>query len=150
MNFIGLQFLHMAYLSMQLRLSSDILQCSASCGRGVKSRKVSCVTGSGRPVPEENCLHLSPKPSKQRRCRGGRCPKWKTGNWGEVGLPDLALKHSSGTLCSHAARLAACFFSSHSSHSTLMPVSLQASTRIRVKTSAEKADCIYARCQTTN
>uniref|UniRef100_A0A8D3C4X6 ADAM metallopeptidase with thrombospondin type 1 motif 9 n=1 Tax=Scophthalmus maximus TaxID=52904 RepID=A0A8D3C4X6_SCOMX len=57
--------------------------CSASCGRGVKSRKVSCVTGSGRPVPEENCLHLSPKPSKQRRCRGGRCPKWKTGNWGE-------------------------------------------------------------------
>ncbi|XP_062300498.1 A disintegrin and metalloproteinase with thrombospondin motifs 9-like [Scomber scombrus] len=57
--------------------------CSASCGRGVKSRKVSCVTGSGRPVPEENCQHLSPKPGKQRRCRGGRCPKWKTSNWGE-------------------------------------------------------------------
>ncbi|KAM4588255.1 A disintegrin and metalloproteinase with thrombospondin motifs 9 isoform 1-T1 [Odontesthes bonariensis] len=57
--------------------------CSASCGRGFKSRKVSCVTGSGRPVQEENCLHSSPKPSKQRRCRGGRCPKWKTGSWGE-------------------------------------------------------------------
>uniref|UniRef100_A0AAQ5Y9S1 ADAM metallopeptidase with thrombospondin type 1 motif, 9 n=1 Tax=Amphiprion ocellaris TaxID=80972 RepID=A0AAQ5Y9S1_AMPOC len=57
--------------------------CSASCGRGVKSRKVSCVTKSGRPVPEENCQQLSPRPSKQRRCRGGRCPKWKTGNWGE-------------------------------------------------------------------
>uniref|UniRef100_A0A7N6BZL0 Peptidase M12B domain-containing protein n=1 Tax=Anabas testudineus TaxID=64144 RepID=A0A7N6BZL0_ANATE len=57
--------------------------CSASCGKGFKSRKVSCVTGSGRPLPEENCQHLSPKPSKQRRCRGGRCPKWKTGNWGE-------------------------------------------------------------------
>uniref|UniRef100_A0A665UAA7 ADAM metallopeptidase with thrombospondin type 1 motif, 9 n=1 Tax=Echeneis naucrates TaxID=173247 RepID=A0A665UAA7_ECHNA len=57
--------------------------CSASCGRGIKSRKVSCVTGSGRPVPEENCQQLSPKPSKQRRCRGVRCPKWKTGNWGE-------------------------------------------------------------------
>uniref|UniRef100_A0A7N6B2E3 ADAM metallopeptidase with thrombospondin type 1 motif, 9 n=1 Tax=Anabas testudineus TaxID=64144 RepID=A0A7N6B2E3_ANATE len=61
----------------------SILQCSASCGKGFKSRKVSCVTGSGRPLPEENCQHLSPKPSKQRRCRGGRCPKWKTGNWGE-------------------------------------------------------------------
>uniref|UniRef100_A0A3B3BTR9 ADAM metallopeptidase with thrombospondin type 1 motif, 9 n=1 Tax=Oryzias melastigma TaxID=30732 RepID=A0A3B3BTR9_ORYME len=57
--------------------------CSASCGRGFKSRKVSCVTGSGRAVLEENCQHLSPKPSKQRRCRGGRCPKWKTGSWGE-------------------------------------------------------------------
>ncbi|XP_034725712.1 A disintegrin and metalloproteinase with thrombospondin motifs 9-like [Etheostoma cragini] len=57
--------------------------CSASCGRGFKYRKVGCLTGSGRPVPEENCLHLAPKPSKQRRCRGGQCPKWKTGNWGE-------------------------------------------------------------------
>ncbi|KAE8298082.1 A disintegrin and metalloproteinase with thrombospondin motifs 9 [Larimichthys crocea] len=56
--------------------------CSAACGKGFKSRKVSCVTGSGRPVPEESCHPLSPKPSKQRRCRG-RCPKWKTGNWGE-------------------------------------------------------------------
>ncbi|XP_056131168.1 A disintegrin and metalloproteinase with thrombospondin motifs 9-like isoform X2 [Lampris incognitus] len=57
--------------------------CSASCGKGFKYRKVSCVTRSGRPVLDENCQHLSPKPSKQRRCRGGRCPKWKTGNWGE-------------------------------------------------------------------
>ncbi|XP_026161930.1 A disintegrin and metalloproteinase with thrombospondin motifs 9 [Mastacembelus armatus] len=57
--------------------------CSASCGKGFKSRKVSCVTGSGHPVPEENCQHLSPKPSKQKHCRGGRCPKWKTGSWGE-------------------------------------------------------------------
>uniref|UniRef100_A0A3Q0RHB0 ADAM metallopeptidase with thrombospondin type 1 motif 9 n=1 Tax=Amphilophus citrinellus TaxID=61819 RepID=A0A3Q0RHB0_AMPCI len=57
--------------------------CSASCGRGFKSRKVGCVTGSGRPVPEEYCQHASSKPSERRRCRGGRCPKWKTGNWGE-------------------------------------------------------------------
>uniref|UniRef100_A0A671UMU0 ADAM metallopeptidase with thrombospondin type 1 motif 9 n=1 Tax=Sparus aurata TaxID=8175 RepID=A0A671UMU0_SPAAU len=57
--------------------------CSAACGRGFKTRKVTCVTGSGRPVPEDNCQSLSPKPSKQRRCRGGRCPKWKTGSWGE-------------------------------------------------------------------
>ncbi|XP_053298458.1 A disintegrin and metalloproteinase with thrombospondin motifs 9 [Pleuronectes platessa] len=57
--------------------------CSASCGRGFKSRKVSCVTGSGRTATEENCRSLSPKPGKQRRCQGRRCPKWKTGNWGE-------------------------------------------------------------------
>ncbi|KAG7258233.1 hypothetical protein CRUP_024535 [Coryphaenoides rupestris] len=57
-------------------------RCSASCGKGFKNRTVSCVTGSGRPVPEENCPPLS-KPAKQRRCRGARCPKWKTGSWGE-------------------------------------------------------------------
>ncbi|KAM9813380.1 A disintegrin and metalloproteinase with thrombospondin motifs 9 [Neosynchiropus ocellatus] len=55
--------------------------CSASCGRGFKSRKVSCVTGSGRAVPDHTCQ--SPKPSKQRRCRGSRCPRWRTGDWGE-------------------------------------------------------------------
>ncbi|XP_061689162.1 LOW QUALITY PROTEIN: A disintegrin and metalloproteinase with thrombospondin motifs 9-like [Syngnathoides biaculeatus] len=57
--------------------------CSASCGRGFKSRKVHCLTSSGRSVGDENCQHLTPKPNKQRRCRGGRCPKWKTGSWEE-------------------------------------------------------------------
>uniref|UniRef100_A0A8C2K2Q1 ADAM metallopeptidase with thrombospondin type 1 motif, 9 n=1 Tax=Cyprinus carpio TaxID=7962 RepID=A0A8C2K2Q1_CYPCA len=56
--------------------------CSASCGRGYKYRNVTCVSHTGQPIPEENCLHL-PLPQKQRRCRGGRCPKWKTGSWKE-------------------------------------------------------------------
>ncbi|XP_071191355.1 A disintegrin and metalloproteinase with thrombospondin motifs 9-like [Salvelinus alpinus] len=56
--------------------------CSAACGKGSKNRKVSCVTRSGRPVPEDNCKHLT-QPSKERSCRGRRCPKWKTGSWGE-------------------------------------------------------------------
>uniref|UniRef100_A0A8C1KEH8 ADAM metallopeptidase with thrombospondin type 1 motif, 9 n=1 Tax=Cyprinus carpio TaxID=7962 RepID=A0A8C1KEH8_CYPCA len=59
--------------------------CSASCGRGYKYRNVTCVSHTGQPIPEENCLHL-PLPQKQRRCRGGRCPKWKTGSWKEVKL----------------------------------------------------------------
>ncbi|XP_033822134.1 A disintegrin and metalloproteinase with thrombospondin motifs 9-like [Periophthalmus magnuspinnatus] len=60
--------------------------CSASCGRGYKYRKVNCVTGSGRGVPDQNCLHLSAKPSRQRRCRGGQCPKWTTGDWEECSV----------------------------------------------------------------
>ncbi|XP_076845270.1 A disintegrin and metalloproteinase with thrombospondin motifs 9 [Brachyhypopomus gauderio] len=56
--------------------------CSTSCGRGYKYRNVTCVSDSGRPITEESCLHL-PRPQKQRRCRGGRCPKWKTSAWGE-------------------------------------------------------------------
>uniref|UniRef100_A0A8C5C4L8 ADAM metallopeptidase with thrombospondin type 1 motif 9 n=1 Tax=Gadus morhua TaxID=8049 RepID=A0A8C5C4L8_GADMO len=57
--------------------------CSASCGKGLRNRPVSCVTGSGLPLPEEDC-RLRPKPARQRRCRGSRCPKWKTGGWAEV------------------------------------------------------------------
>ncbi|XP_072571069.1 A disintegrin and metalloproteinase with thrombospondin motifs 9 isoform X2 [Paramormyrops kingsleyae] len=56
--------------------------CSAACGKGYRYRKVTCVSRSGRPVPEESCQKLPP-PNRQRRCRGGRCPKWKTGSWGE-------------------------------------------------------------------
>ncbi|XP_057217924.1 A disintegrin and metalloproteinase with thrombospondin motifs 9 [Triplophysa rosa] len=56
--------------------------CSASCGRGFKYRNVTCVSQSRQPIPEENCLHL-PFPQRQKRCRGGRCPKWKTASWGE-------------------------------------------------------------------
>lgn len=62
---------------------SHFSQCSASCGRGFKYRNVTCVGQSGQPITEENCLHL-PFPQKQKRCRGGRCPKWKTASWGEV------------------------------------------------------------------
>lgn len=91
------------HILLLIGLLISILQCSASCGRGFKSRKVSCVTRSGRPVPEEYCQHASSKPSERRRCRGGRCPKWKTGNWGEVGLSDPAIKHFSA-ICSHGAR----------------------------------------------
>uniref|UniRef100_H3D0N5 ADAM metallopeptidase with thrombospondin type 1 motif, 9 n=1 Tax=Tetraodon nigroviridis TaxID=99883 RepID=H3D0N5_TETNG len=57
--------------------------CSASCGRGFRVRKVSCLAASGLVISEENCQGLSLEPSRRRRCRGGRCPKWKTSNWGE-------------------------------------------------------------------
>ncbi|KAL0978547.1 hypothetical protein UPYG_G00171970 [Umbra pygmaea] len=56
--------------------------CSASCGKGRKSRAVRCVTKSGRFIPEDNCKHLTP-PSNEKSCRGRHCAKWKTGNWGE-------------------------------------------------------------------
>ncbi|KAM6980847.1 A disintegrin and metalloproteinase with thrombospondin motifs 9-like [Aplochiton taeniatus] len=50
---------------------------------GFKTRKLSCVTRSGRTVPEENCQNLPSQPTKQRRCKGNRCTKWKTGSWGQ-------------------------------------------------------------------
>uniref|UniRef100_A0AAV2M8W4 GON domain-containing protein n=1 Tax=Knipowitschia caucasica TaxID=637954 RepID=A0AAV2M8W4_KNICA len=60
--------------------------CSASCGRGSKFRKVNCVTGSGRSVADQNCLHLSAKPGRERRCRGAQCPRWSAGDWEECSV----------------------------------------------------------------
>jgi len=37
----------------------------------------------GRHVEEDYCKHLA-KPNVQKKCRGGRCPKWKAGDWGQV------------------------------------------------------------------
>ncbi|XP_057888198.1 A disintegrin and metalloproteinase with thrombospondin motifs 9-like [Melospiza georgiana] len=39
----------------------------------------------GRHVEEENCKHLA-KPNVQKKCRGGRCPKWKAGDWGQCSV----------------------------------------------------------------
>uniref|UniRef100_A0A8C6YVF9 ADAM metallopeptidase with thrombospondin type 1 motif 9 n=1 Tax=Nothoprocta perdicaria TaxID=30464 RepID=A0A8C6YVF9_NOTPE len=56
--------------------------CSVSCGRGQKHRAVYCLSKEGRHVEEDYCKHLA-KPNVQKKCRGGRCPKWKTGDWGQ-------------------------------------------------------------------
>ncbi|XP_053325323.1 A disintegrin and metalloproteinase with thrombospondin motifs 9 [Spea bombifrons] len=59
--------------------------CSVSCGRGVKTRAVYCVTKDGTNIGHEYCKHLA-KPNIQKKCRGGRCPKWKTGEWGKCSV----------------------------------------------------------------
>ncbi|KAM4651989.1 A disintegrin and metalloproteinase with thrombospondin motifs 9 [Discoglossus pictus] len=59
--------------------------CSVSCGRGSKTRAVYCVTKDGTQVEHEYCKHLA-KPNIQKKCRGGRCPKWKTGEWGKCSV----------------------------------------------------------------
>ncbi|NXI14260.1 ATS9 metalloproteinase, partial [Irena cyanogastra] len=59
--------------------------CSVSCGRGQKHRSVYCLSKEGRHVEEENCKHLA-KPNMQKKCRGGRCPKWKAGDWGQCSV----------------------------------------------------------------
>ncbi|KAI5093665.1 A disintegrin and metalloproteinase with thrombospondin motifs 9 [Silurus meridionalis] len=56
--------------------------CSASCGKGLRRRNVTCVSRSGQPTAEENCLHL-PRPRMEKSCKGGKCPKWRTSIWGE-------------------------------------------------------------------
>ncbi|XP_074054912.1 A disintegrin and metalloproteinase with thrombospondin motifs 9 isoform X2 [Macrotis lagotis] len=56
--------------------------CSVSCGRGHKQRNVYCMTKDGKHLESDYCKHLA-KPNGQRKCRGGRCPKWKAGAWSQ-------------------------------------------------------------------
>lgn len=60
-----------------------ILQCSVSCGRGHKQRNVYCIAKDGSHLESDYCKHLA-KPSGHRKCRGGRCPRWKAGAWSQV------------------------------------------------------------------
>lgn len=60
-----------------------IFQCSVSCGRGHKQRNVYCMAKDGSHLESDYCKHLA-KPNGHRKCRGGRCPKWKAGAWSQV------------------------------------------------------------------
>uniref|UniRef100_A0A8C0KDD9 ADAM metallopeptidase with thrombospondin type 1 motif 9 n=1 Tax=Canis lupus dingo TaxID=286419 RepID=A0A8C0KDD9_CANLU len=57
--------------------------CSVSCGRGHKQRSVYCMAKDGSHLESDYCKHLA-KPNGHRKCRGGRCPKWKAGAWSQV------------------------------------------------------------------
>ncbi|KAM9593052.1 A disintegrin and metalloproteinase with thrombospondin motifs 9 isoform 1-T1 [Trichechus inunguis] len=59
--------------------------CSVSCGRGHKQRNVYCMAKDGTHLESDYCKHLA-KPSGHRKCRGGRCPKWKAGAWSQCSV----------------------------------------------------------------
>uniref|UniRef100_A0A8C5K7Q4 ADAM metallopeptidase with thrombospondin type 1 motif 9 n=1 Tax=Jaculus jaculus TaxID=51337 RepID=A0A8C5K7Q4_JACJA len=59
--------------------------CSAPCGRGHKQRNVYCLAKDGSHLESDYCKHL-PKPHGHRKCRGGRCPKWKAGPWSQCSV----------------------------------------------------------------
>ncbi|XP_033066243.1 A disintegrin and metalloproteinase with thrombospondin motifs 9 isoform X1 [Trachypithecus francoisi] len=59
--------------------------CSVSCGRGHKQRNVYCMAKDGSHLESDYCKHLA-KPHGHRKCRGGRCPKWKAGAWSQCSV----------------------------------------------------------------
>ncbi|KAL1790423.1 A disintegrin and metalloproteinase with thrombospondin motifs 9 isoform X1 [Sigmodon hispidus] len=59
--------------------------CSVSCGRGHKQRNVYCLAKDGSHLESDYCKHLT-KPHGHRRCRGGRCPRWKAGAWSQCSV----------------------------------------------------------------
>ncbi|XP_078678214.1 A disintegrin and metalloproteinase with thrombospondin motifs 9-like isoform X2 [Branchiostoma floridae x Branchiostoma belcheri] len=53
--------------------------CSVTCGRGLKTREVVCKDSAGVTLPHHHCPKKQPR--RQRKCRAGRCPKWRPDPW---------------------------------------------------------------------
>ncbi|XP_042608722.1 A disintegrin and metalloproteinase with thrombospondin motifs 20-like [Cyprinus carpio] len=61
------------------------LQCSVSCGKGVKERQIVCVDQNQTQIQEHSCAHLIP-PRTQKACRAGPCPSWRANRWRECSV----------------------------------------------------------------
>ncbi|KFO24233.1 papilin isoform X2 [Fukomys damarensis] len=64
--------------------------CSASCGGGVQSRSVYCVSSDGaggqEAAEEAECAGLPGKPPSTQACNLQRCAAWSAGPWGECSV----------------------------------------------------------------
>lgn len=70
------------------------IQCSASCGNGVKSRRVKCYSEqSNKLVPSYFCS-TKKKPRRQKKCQIRHCPyKWVVDQWSQVNPSVSHLDH---------------------------------------------------------
>lgn len=63
-----------------------LFQCDASCGRGVKTRRVLCAgleNGAYREYPDKRC-NAAQKPEVQAACFKRPCSTWFTTAWSQV------------------------------------------------------------------
>ncbi len=77
-----------------------LLQCSATCGGGVKRRRVACGDETGSSAGNASGSSLSAcdwerRPPEHISCNTEPCPRWNFGRWGEV-----RLTHTGKTLAS--------------------------------------------------
>ena len=71
-------------------------ECSKSCGRGYKMRKVNCAlrgkNGTYSFLKDVYCIAL--KPHNTITCRETECPDWTVGKWSEVKNTSFNIKTS--------------------------------------------------------
>lgn len=67
-------------------MSCCYLQCSVTCGRGVRTREVTCQKGRRTHLPDMECAKL-PKPLENSICMTMSCPAyhWAATPWSKVG-----------------------------------------------------------------
>ncbi|KAI8504245.1 A disintegrin and metalloproteinase with thrombospondin motifs 9 [Branchiostoma belcheri] len=75
-------FYKLKFSHMMLNQCPIPLQCSVTCGRGLKTREVVCKDSAGVTLPHHHCPKKQPR--RQRKCRAGRCPKWRPDPWSTV------------------------------------------------------------------
>lgn len=68
-------------------------QCSATCGKGMRMRYVSCRDNQGGVAEESACSHLS-KPPAREVCSVGACGQWKALEWSQVRQPQFSIHFS--------------------------------------------------------
>ena len=66
----------------KLFVIQSYFQCSVTCGKGHKTRNVSCLDDASGKVVDGMCT--GEKPKSITWCRPGRCPYWSPTSWGEV------------------------------------------------------------------
>uniref|UniRef100_A0A3Q3JML9 Peptidase M12B domain-containing protein n=1 Tax=Monopterus albus TaxID=43700 RepID=A0A3Q3JML9_MONAL len=75
-------------------VASEWKKCNATCGEGMRSRKVGCMGPGMTPVQDDYCEPSSQPPSLQP-CNRSPCHyMWITGEWSQVGIKELNAKHS--------------------------------------------------------
>ena len=57
------------------------VQCSQTCGEGVKRRLVMCEDDENRPSGK---CDANKRPANETSCNVDPCPRWNFGRWGKV------------------------------------------------------------------
>ncbi|CAI5448985.1 unnamed protein product [Caenorhabditis angaria] len=57
-------------------------ECSVSCDDGWKSRRISCMNGTGQEVDVKECGLPNERPATHKVCNMGLCPFWRVHDWG--------------------------------------------------------------------
>ena len=61
------------------------LQCSRTCGEGLRLRYVGCFSLKySRVLNDESACDMTLRPPSAEACKIRECADWHTGDWGEV------------------------------------------------------------------
>lgn len=60
-----------------------MFQCSKSCGKGSKNRRVYCINYKQETVNSTLC-NIREKPENVIECKVASCVRWKADKWSEV------------------------------------------------------------------